>query len=241
MSRVETAVTTLYRDHALAGLAFALTGSVDGAVTLMRAAAPRAVARGWRLSGAREARMRDALVRAAVQRWRHTEETGASQEAPGRLDGFAPPNPPPNLPLPGPEAATIPTAPPIAAHNPYAPPGSALPGPSQAAPATPPAPPVPSAPSAPASPSEPQAPQPASAEHPELSDVDRAIAALPGDIRFALALHYRADRDERAIARAMRLTRDDVLELLTLGRVRLAAMLGTSEHDVERLVVSGAV
>ncbi|WP_084099508.1 hypothetical protein [Demequina sp. NBRC 110051] len=243
MTRVEDAVTALYRDPALAGLAFALAGSVEGGTALMRAAAPRAVARGWRLSRGLKSRMRDALAVVACERWRSGEanEPSAPSEGDAAPSAFAPPA--------APESASVQPAPPALApeaaggHNPYAPPSSSV------APVSPTVDaatvPVAAQPHFPPPSPEPadertaEAPQ-AETQPPEpLSDLDLAIAALPDDIRLAMALHYRCDRDARAIARAMRLGRDEVIELLALGRSRLAATLGTSEQDVERLVVTG--
>ncbi|WP_084128799.1 hypothetical protein [Demequina sp. NBRC 110055] len=251
MTRVENAVTTLYRDPTLAGLAFALTGSVEGATALMRAAAPRAVARGWRLSRGLQARMRDALAVVACERWRSGGLAEPNPAAEGDIASstFAPPSP-----AAAQESATAPhaaqpsgregaPAPEASSHNPYAPPtpGSAAPG-LRAEQAAAPAP-VPQV--APVSPepndvSAPVSSPPEPSARASLSDLDLAIAALPDDIRLAMALHYRLDRDARAIARSMRLGRDEVIELLALGRSRLASKLGTSEQDVERLVVTGS-
>lgn len=251
MPTVEEAVTALYRNDDLAGLAFALTGSVEGAAALMRVAAPRAVARGWRLAASRESRMRDALVAAACAKWRSgpAVEPEASPSS-----SYAPPAPGP-APRLAPQEVLVAITP---AGNPYAPPSSATPhaAPAPVPPAT--VPPAPTEATREASPFAPpleggpavtarvdthtlREPQTeAAADEPTpLSEADLAIAALPDDIRLAMALHYRADLETRGIARAMRIGRDDVIEMLALGRMRLAAVLGTSEQDVERLVVAG--
>ena len=241
MTRVDDAVTALYRDPALAGLAFALTGSVEGATALMRAAVPRAVARGWRLSRGLSSRMSDALAASACERWRSGElaEVAPSGEPDTAPSVYAPPAV--QAPAPAPVAPPAPAPEAAAAHNPYAPPAlgsTAASAPaSRPVPQTPPVSPLVARTAAPVTtPATERQPEPAE----PLSELDLAIAALPDDIRLAMALHYRLDRDARGIARAMRLGRDDVIELLALGRSRLAATLGTSEQDMERLVVTGA-
>ncbi|MFV0285041.1 MAG: hypothetical protein ACK5IM_01475, partial [Demequina sp.] len=82
MPRVDEAVTVLYRDEEIASLAFALTGSVSGAETLVRASVARAVARGWWLRRGLQARVRHAMVRLACAELSAAEAAPTARDAP---------------------------------------------------------------------------------------------------------------------------------------------------------------
>ncbi|MFV0286938.1 MAG: RNA polymerase sigma factor [Demequina sp.] len=246
MPRVDEAVTVLYRDEEIASLAFALTGSVSGAETLVRASVARAVARGWWLRRGLQARVRHAMVRLACA------ELRAADAAPAAPDAAHAPAEAGTAHAPDVAEASAGTA--LASGvNPYAPPGEHVVAAADPAFAPPASPALADAPALPVAADLPDRPAPppaladasatdaapvteASAES-EPSAVDRVVATLPPRERVALVLRYRLELDERRIARLLRVSRDDVDAVVAAGREHLAATLGVSMHDVERVMV----
>lgn len=68
--------------------------------------------------------------------------------------------------------------------------------------------------------------------------IARALAALPPQVRAAVALRFYDDMTVAQIAAQMRLADGTVKQYLAQGRAILAPLLGVGEHDVERVSVS---
>lgn len=90
MTTIDDAVRALYRDHGLAALAFALTGSVQDGEALVRAGVARAVSRRWRPRRglAERARLEMIALHCAAVR-----DTGAGTSVAPDPDSEAPVNP----------------------------------------------------------------------------------------------------------------------------------------------------